>query len=72
MVSAHAGLPMCMQGVETTARANAEVILSAGAINSPQLLMLSGIGPAQQLLAHDIAVKVDLPRQSEPTSPTTQ
>ncbi len=47
--------------VETTARADAEVILSAGAINSPQLLMLSGIGPAQQLRAHDIAVEVDLP-----------
>ena len=48
-------------GVETTARADAEVILCAGAINSPQLLMLSGIGPAQQLRAHDIAVKVNLP-----------
>jgi choline dehydrogenase len=55
------GVAYVHAGVETTARADAEVILSAGALNSPQLLMLSGIGPAQQLRAHDIAVKVDLP-----------
>jgi choline dehydrogenase len=55
------GVAYVHAGVETAARADAEVILSAGAINSPQLLMLSGIGPAQQLRAHDIAVKVDLP-----------
>jgi len=55
------GVAYVHAGVEATARADAEVILSAGAINSPQLLMLSGIGPAQQLRAHDIAVKVDLP-----------
>jgi choline dehydrogenase len=55
------GVAYVHAGVETAARADAEVILSAGAINSPQLLMLSGIGPAPQLRAHDIAVKVDLP-----------
>lgn len=38
-----------------------EVIVCGGAINSPQLLMLSGIGPADQLTAHDIPVVVDLP-----------
>jgi choline dehydrogenase len=37
------------------------VILTAGAIQSPQLLMLSGIGPANQLRRHGIAVKVDRP-----------
>ncbi len=43
------------------ARARAEVIVSAGAINSPQLLMLSGIGPADHLREHGIEPVVDLP-----------
>ena len=38
-----------------------EVILCGGAINSPQLLMLSGIGPADHLRAHGIRVEADLP-----------
>jgi len=38
-----------------------ETILCGGAINSPQLLMLSGIGPAAELRSHDIAVVRDLP-----------
>jgi choline dehydrogenase-like flavoprotein len=38
-----------------------EVILCGGAINSPQLLMLSGIGPADQLREHDIRVVRDAP-----------
>lgn len=38
-----------------------EVILSAGAINSPQLLMLSGVGPADHLTDHDVSVVHDLP-----------
>ena len=41
--------------------AEAEVLLSGGAINSPQLLMLSGIGPAAELGRHGIAVTADLP-----------
>ena len=44
-----------------SARAQREVILSSGVINSPQLLMLSGIGDAEELKRHDIAVKVALP-----------
>ncbi|HEX5755401.1 MAG TPA: choline dehydrogenase [Arenimonas sp.] len=55
-------------GVLYTARGQAfcegatrEVILSGGAINSPQLLMLSGIGPAAQLQQHGIETLVDLP-----------
>ena len=37
-----------------------EVILSAGAFNSPQLLMLSGIGPGDELRRHHIDVKLDV------------
>ena len=44
-----------------TARATREVILSAGAIGSPQLLQLSGLGPAALLQAHGIPVVHDLP-----------
>ena len=41
--------------------AGREVILCGGAINSPQLLMLSGVGDKAELAAHDIAVKTALP-----------
>lgn len=41
-------------------RAAREVILSGGAINSPQLLMLSGIGPADELRRHGIELKHEL------------
>jgi len=44
-----------------TVRAEREVILAGGVINSPQLLMLSGIGDPADLAAHGIAVKVRLP-----------
>ena len=42
-------------------RARVAVILSGGAINSPQLLQLSGIGPADLLKSHGIEVRVDAP-----------
>lgn len=42
-------------------RAHAEVVLSAGTYGSAQLLLLSGIGPADQLRGHDIDVLCDLP-----------
>ncbi|MDN5849438.1 MAG: GMC family oxidoreductase N-terminal domain-containing protein, partial [Nitrococcus sp.] len=44
-----------------TVIAEREVLLCAGAINSPQLLLLSGLGPAQHLRAHGIEVRQDLP-----------
>jgi choline dehydrogenase len=48
-------------GTLTTAHAEREVILAGGAINSPQLLMLSGVGPADHLRAVGIDVVHDLP-----------
>ncbi|WP_050872751.1 GMC family oxidoreductase [Comamonas testosteroni] len=48
-------------GASHAARAGKEVLLCAGALQSPQLLMLSGIGPAAHLQEMGIEVKVDLP-----------
>ncbi len=48
------------EGREHVARAGAEVVLSGGAVNSPQLLMLSGIGPADHLREHGIDVVAHL------------
>ncbi len=55
------GVRYLRRGVEETARADSEVILAAGAVGSPQLLMLSGVGPAAHLREHDIAVLADSP-----------
>lgn len=49
-----------IDGQSKVAKANCEVILSAGAINSPQLLQLSGIGPTCLLKAHGIDVQLEL------------
>ena len=56
-----AGVSYRQHGTELTARAEAEVILAAGAVNTPQLLMLSGIGPADELREAGIFVIVDNP-----------
>ncbi len=55
------GVTYEQDGAEHSVDAESEVILSAGAINSPQLLLLSGIGPADHLSEHGIDVQVDLP-----------
>lgn len=55
------GVIVADQGRELTLRARREVILCAGTVNSPHLLMLSGVGPAAHLRAQDIAVVADLP-----------
>jgi choline dehydrogenase len=49
------------QGRQTVATRGGHIILAGGAINSPQLLMLSGIGPADELGAQGIDVLHDLP-----------
>jgi choline dehydrogenase len=56
-----AGVTYRFQGGEETARAGAEVILAAGAIGTPRLLMLSGIGPADHLREVGIYVFADMP-----------
>ena len=48
-------------GAPRSAHADGEVIVAAGALQSPQLLQLSGIGPAALLRRHRIAVQVDAP-----------
>ncbi|MDJ0693710.1 GMC family oxidoreductase N-terminal domain-containing protein [Mastigocoleus sp. MO_188.B34] len=59
------GVEYQQDGVIKTARADREVILSAGAIQSPKLLMLSGIGNPEHLQQFDIPVVVDLPGVGE-------
>ncbi|KAG5870045.1 hypothetical protein JTB14_004297 [Gonioctena quinquepunctata] len=55
------GVEYIRDGKTDFALANKEVILSAGSLNSPQILMLSGIGPKEQLKKFDIPVIQDLP-----------
>jgi choline dehydrogenase-like flavoprotein len=55
------GIQYVQNGVQLEVRARKEVLLCAGAFNSPQLLMVSGVGPAAQLQSHGIAVVHDLP-----------
>ncbi len=55
------GVRYVVNGQPRGARARANVILSAGAINSPQLLQLSGIGPGAVLRDKGVSVKHDMP-----------
>ncbi len=55
------GVEYSQGGNNVEVRANKEVILSGGVINTPQLMMLSGIGPAEELANHGIESKVNLP-----------
>jgi choline dehydrogenase len=55
------GVEYLADGRPTRAMASQEVIVAAGAINSPKLLLLSGIGPADELRALGIHVEADLP-----------
>ena len=55
------GVLASRNGLSVRVDASEEIILSAGAIGSPHLLMLSGIGPADQLRAAGVAARHDLP-----------
>ena len=56
-----AGVAYRRNGASKIAKARGEVVLAAGAVGSPQLLMLSGIGPAAHLAEQGIAVVLDKP-----------
>lgn len=55
------GVEFVRHGVTHEAFATKEVILSAGSLKSPQILMLSGVGPRDQLEKFEIPVRVNLP-----------
>ncbi|HUG60754.1 MAG TPA: GMC family oxidoreductase N-terminal domain-containing protein [Methylomirabilota bacterium] len=55
------GVEVVRGGRREVLRADRGVVLSAGAIGSPKLLMLSGVGPADHLKAHGLTVAVDQP-----------
>ncbi len=59
------GVSLLQKGKATELRARREVILAAGAIQSPQLLMLSGIGPREVLQRHGIPLQHELPGVGE-------
>jgi choline dehydrogenase len=55
------GVEVAVNGDRRTFEAAREVILSAGSLNSPQVLMLSGIGPGEELQRHGIRTDVEIP-----------
>jgi choline dehydrogenase len=59
------GVEFLQEGQLRTVRADSEVLLAAGALQSPQVLQLSGIGPSELLRNQGIAVQVDAPEVGE-------
>ena len=59
------GVEVGRDGQVEQVRAEHEVVVCAGTLESPKLLLLSGIGPAEQLRGHGIGVLVDLPGVGE-------
>ena len=59
------GVEFWHDGMLRSAQAGADVVLSAGAIGSPQILQASGIGPATPLRDHGIDVRLDVPGVGE-------
>ncbi|CAG4889734.1 GMC family oxidoreductase [Paraburkholderia saeva] len=59
------GVSIVRAGVVQTLQARREVVISCGAFNSPQLLMASGVGPAEHLRSHGIDVIQHLPGVGE-------
>jgi choline dehydrogenase-like flavoprotein len=59
------GVAVLRGGERVTIHARAEVIVAAGAFGSPQLLLLSGVGPGGQLQAHGVALRHALPGVGE-------
>lgn len=55
------GLDLTVDGQAATATAAREIVLAAGAVGSPHLLMLSGVGPAAALRDHGVEIVHDLP-----------
>lgn len=55
------GIEFVVNNRKFTVNARREVVLSAGSVNTPQILMLSGIGPHEHLTQHQIPTIVDLP-----------
>jgi choline dehydrogenase len=59
------GVEFIQRGIKKTLHANKEVILSTGSIQTPQILQLSGVGPAKLLQEFNIPVTYDLPGVGE-------
>jgi choline dehydrogenase len=59
------GIEMTIAGAPARARVTGELVLAAGSIGTPQLLQLSGIGPAGLLRQHGISIRHDLPGVGE-------